>query len=205
VTWSTPYALALDLLALGRVFMFQTTLTSHFSAELVLYRRDAQHAAQSSPSRAVYNPLLGRSLGEILKQVTRLCARREWRAAQQWCSAALQIKTLSAVYRGEINVELAEAVVHYYRAVVWVGDGEFEEAIALLSESAEKLAFAMPDIAAPQWLALARIYMYQSDVINALWALEKSAGLARECRASTAQVLRPLIEAAYWRIAPLYK
>lgn len=205
MTWSTPYALVLDLLALGRVFMFQTTLTSHFSAELVPYRGDVQQSAQSSPSRVVYNPQLGRSLGEMLRQVTRLCARGEWRAAQQWCSVASQIKNLPAVYRGEINVELAEAVVHYYRAVVWVGDREFEQAIALLNESAEQLAFTMPEIAAPQWLALARIHIYQSDAINALWALEKSASLTRECRASTAQILRPLIEAEYWRVAPLYK
>ena len=203
--WPGPFALALGLLALGRVFMLRTVFATHLRKELVPYRVTDPANLQQPLPRHIYNPQLGRTLCEILFQVARFCGRREWSAAQEWCNSALQVKDLPAVYRGEINVELANGVARYYLAVVWIGEQKTERAIQALVENAEQLAFTLPDTASPQWLAIARIYAFQKDIPNALWALEKSAGLTRECLPSTTQVLYPLIEAAYWHIAPSYR
>jgi hypothetical protein len=176
---------------------------SYFSAELIPYRA-VNGAPEGTPMpRVVYNPELGRGMCEMLARVTRACGQAKWQEAEDWCRAAAEIRKLPAVYRGAINVELADAVAQYYLGVVQVGKGEVDAAVETLEECAEPLAFTMPDVSATYWLALARILIARSDAPNALWALEKCWGLNRDCRRSTSQVLVPLLEVEYTRLATM--
>lgn len=193
----------LELLALGRVFMFRVAHQTHFSAELVPYRVVKGDAEDEPLPRTIYNPVLGRSLCEMLVRVTRACGRGDWEEAEYWCRAAGAVKELPAVYRGSINVELADAVARYYTGVVMLGMGDIDQSIQILADCGEQLAFTLPDLSAPCWLGLARVYAYRRDAANALWALEKSAGLSKDCRRSTNEVLAPLLEAEYGRVAVL--
>lgn len=201
--WACTDALVLDLLALGRVFLFRVAYQSHFSAELVPYRVVKAEAQSVPPLRTVYNPVLGRSLCEMLERVMRACGRGDWAEAEFWCRAAGSVKELPAVYRGSINVELADAVARYYMGVVMLGTGDIDQSIQILANCGEQLAFTLPDLSAPCWLGLARVYAFQRDPANALWALEKSSGLSKDCRRSTNEVLGPLLEAEYRRIKVL--
>ena len=194
------YALALELLALGRIFLLRVAYQSYFDKELVPHRVVSLEESNQPLPRATYNPALGRSLTEMLLRVTRECGRREWANAEGWGQAAGAIKNLAAIYRGTINVEMADAVARYYLCAVGVGKNEIAPAVQMLTETAEQLAFTMPDLSAPFWLALARIHLQQGDAANALWALEKSSGLSKDCKTSVSQVLRPLLEASYAQV-----
>lgn len=196
-------ALALELLALGRAFLFRVAHQSHFGADLIPYRIITNGAEAKPIPRTLYNPALGRSLSDMLHRVIRAAGRGDWADAQCWCEQAMQVKGLPAVYRGDIDVELADAVVQFYRATTLVGLGDSPAALDVLNEFGEQLAFTMPDCACAFWLASARICVFQHNLGSALWALEKSSGLSRDCRPATRNLLRPLLETEYSRVALL--
>ncbi len=198
---SEAYALALELLAVGRVFLLRVAHQSHFDKELVPYRVLYPEQSGLPLPRSIYNSVLGRSLTEMLLRLARACAQQDWQRAEAWGQAARAVKDLPAIYRGTINVELADAVARYYASAVCVGKNESAKAIQDLNESAEQLAFTMPDVSAVFWLALARIHLRQGEAANALWALEKSSGLSKDCKKSVNEVLRPLLEASYTQVA----
>ncbi len=195
------YALALELLALGRVFLLRVAYQSHLEQELVPYRVISIEVSNQPLPRTLVNPTLGRSLTEMLLRLARACARREWEQADVWAQAACAIKNLPAVYRGQINIEVADAVARFYACAVCVGKNQSVPAAQMLSECAEQLAFTMPDLSAPYWLAIARVHLRSGDTPNALWALEKCAGLMPDCKKSVSGVLRPLLEASYAQVA----
>lgn len=199
MTAGNPRAPVLELLALGRVFLFRVTHQSYFDLELIPNRVHTGDTQGRPLPRTVFNPALGRSVSEMLGRAIRACGRGDWADAESWCVSASNVKKLPAVYRGTINVELADAVVQYYLGAVSVGKGEIETAIENMTGCAEQLAFTMPDLSAVFWLALADIHLFQNDPANALWALEKSYGLSLDCRAVTRDVLRPLLEAQFAR------
>lgn len=196
-------ALALELLALGRVFLFRVTHQSHFSNELIPHRVLEQAGAGRPLPRTLMNPALGRSLSEMLHRIVRAAGRNDWTAAQGWCEQAMQVKGLPAVYRGLIDVELADAVVQFYRATTLVGLGDVPGALQVLNDCGEQLAFTMPDVACVFWLAAARVSIFQGNLGSGLWALEKSSGLSRDCRPPMRELIRPLLETEYTRVALL--
>jgi hypothetical protein len=200
VTWAKTTAPALELLALGRVFLFRVSHQSHFDADLIPNRVINGDTQNLPLARLVFNPVLGRSVSEMLQRAVRACGQGQWADAEQWCVSAANVKKLPAVYRGTINIELADAVVQYYLGAVLVGKGEIETAIADMTDCAEQLAFTMPDVSAIFWLALAHIHLFQNDLPNALWALQKSYGLSQDSRTGTRDVLRPLLESEFAKI-----
>lgn len=200
MTWARTNAPALELLALGRVFLLRVSHQSHFDADLIPNRIIKSDTQNLPLARVVFNPILGRSVSEMLQRAVRACGHGEWADAEQWCLSASNVKKLPAVYRGTINIELADAVVQYYLGAVLVGKGEIETAVANLTNCAEQLAFTMPDVSAIFWLALAHIHVFQNNLPDALWALQKSYGVSQDSRSGTKDVLRPLLEAEFARI-----
>lgn len=194
------YPLALELLAIGRVFFFKTAYTSSFAPALVPYRMRGGNGAVSSTRQAVFNPELGRSVSEMLTRTIMHCARQDWARAEEWCSAAARVKTLGAMYRGSINIALAAAIVEYYSGVVALGACRLPIAYKCIEDCAEQLAFTSPDRAAAAWLALARLDRFQGNPTCALWALQKCEGLMLDMDLPALEILKPLVAVEYNRI-----
>lgn len=203
MTKTATNALALELLAIGRAFLFRVAYQSYFSADLIPYRVLTEGAEAKPLPRTLYNPSLGRSLSEMLHRIVRAAGRGDWADAQCWCEQAMLVKGLPAVYRGSIDVEVADAVVQFYRGATLVGLKDLAAALDVLNEYGELLAFTMPDCACAFWLGAARVHVFQHNPGGALWALEKSSGLSRDCRPATRDLVRPLLEAEYARVALL--
>lgn len=203
--WGSEYALALDLMALGRVFLFKVVSRSAFSTELVPYRVHGTNGTGAPLPRAVVNPELGRGVCEMLTRATASAGKRDWANAQEWCNAALRVRKLGALYRGGVDVTLAGAVVEFYCGAVCVGNQDWDGAYANLTECAEQLAFTFPDRAAGAWLALARIYCYQNNAPDALWSLQKCEGVMTDIASPAREILQPLVLAEYARVNAHFK
>ncbi len=203
--WGSEYALALDLLALGRVFLFKVAQRSAFSLELVPYRVRGANGLTTPLPRVLVNPELGRGVCEMLTRATMCAGKREWTQAEEWCAAALRVRELGALYRGGVNVTLAGAVAQYYCGAVRVGKQAWDSAYANLTECAEQLAFTFPDRAAAVWLALARLYCFQNNAPDALWALQKCEGVMTDLETPAREILLPLVMAEYARVNAYFK
>ncbi|OQY80492.1 MAG: hypothetical protein B6D41_20865 [Chloroflexi bacterium UTCFX4] len=155
--WGSEYALALDLLALGRVFLFKVAQRSAFSLELVPYRVRGANGLTTPLPRVLVNPELGRGVCEMLTRATR------------------------------------------------VGKQAWDSAYANLTECAEQLAFTFPDRAAAVWLALARLYCFQNNAPDALWALQKCEGVMTDLETPAREILLPLVMAEYARVNAYFK
>lgn len=203
--WSSEYALALELLALGRVFLFKVVHRSAFSAELVPYRVHGTNGVTAPLPRAPVNPELGRGVCEMLTRAMVCAGKRDWERAEEWCDAALRVRKLGALYRGGVDVTLAGAVVEFYCGAVHVGKQEWDSAYANLTECAELLAFTFPDRAAAAWLALARLYCFQNNAPEALWSLQKCEGVMLDLESYSREILQPLVTAEYARVNLYFK
>lgn len=198
--WGNEYALALELLALGRVFLLKVVHQSAFSAELVPYRVREPDASNRPLRRTLANPELGRGVCEMLARAIACAGGHDWTRAEEWCTAALQVRTLGALYRGTVNVTLAGAVVQFYSGVVNVGRQDWAAAHANLMECAEQLAFTFPDRAAAVWLAMARLHCYLKNPPAALWSLQKCEGVLADLESPAREILLPLVTAEYTRV-----
>jgi hypothetical protein len=203
--WGSEYALALDLFALGRVFLFKVVHRSAFSAELVPYRVCGTNGVPAPLPRAPVNPELGRGVCEMLTRALMCAGKRDWANAQAWCDAALRVRDLGALYRGGVDVTLAGAVVEFYCGAVNVGKQEWDSAYANLTACAEQLAFTFPDRAAAAWLALARLYCFQNNAPDALWSLQKCEGVVADIASPAREILLPLVTAEYARLNLYFK
>ncbi len=202
---SGEYALALELLALGRVFFFKVAHQSAFAPALVPYRVHNANDAHAPLPRAAVNPELGRGVCEMLTRATAYAGKRDWARAAEWCNAARRVRNLGALYRGGVDVTLAGATVEFYCGAVSVGKRDWDGAYADLTECAEQLAFTFPDRAAAAWLALARVYCFQNNAPDALWALQKCEGVMADSQAPAREILTPLVMAEYARVNFYFK
>jgi len=197
--WRDEYALALEVLALGRVFLFKVAHQSAFSTALVPYRVHGSNGVNAPLPRVLMNPQLGRGVCEMLTRATACAGKRDWTQAEEWCQAALRVRDLGALYRGAVDVTLAGAVVQFYCGAVSVGKRAWTDAYANLTACAEELAFTFPDRTAAAWLALARVYCFQNNAPDTLWSLQKCEGVMADLETAAREILTPLVAAEYAR------
>lgn len=203
--WGSANALALELMALGRVFLLKVAHQSAFPDALVPYRARGTNGAHAPLPRVLVNPELGRGVCEMLTRAIVCAGKREWAQAQEWCDAALRVRDLGALYRGGVDVTLAGAVVEFYCGAVQVGQENWERAYANLTVCAEQLAFTFPDRAAAAWLGLARMYCFQNNAPDALWSLQKCEGVVADIASPAREILLPLVTAEYARVNAHFK